>query len=138
MNAADVIAARLAAAGVKTAFGIPGGEVLTLVDALERVGIRFVLTKHENAAGFMAEGVMECHRRARRVLVATVGPGDRERLQRGRQCRAGPRAADRAVGLRRCRRCAELQSPGVRPFGAVFAAKSDKGELHGRRTARWT
>ena len=31
MNAADVIAARLVAAGVKTAFGIPGGEVLTLI-----------------------------------------------------------------------------------------------------------
>ena len=31
MNAADVIAARLHAAGVRSAFGIPGGEVLTLM-----------------------------------------------------------------------------------------------------------
>jgi len=56
VNAADIIASRLHAAGCRTAFGIPGGEVLTLIDALERAGIRFVLTKHENSAGFMAEG----------------------------------------------------------------------------------
>ena len=74
MNAADIIAARLYAAGVRTAFGIPGGEVLTLIDALERVGIRFVLTKHENAAGFMAEGTWNATG-APGVLVATVGPG---------------------------------------------------------------
>src|SRR5690606_20301531 len=74
MNAADIIAARLAAAGVRYAFGIPGGEVLALVDALERAGIRFVLTKHENAAGFMAEGVWHATG-APGVLVATLGPG---------------------------------------------------------------
>ncbi|MEL6477049.1 MAG: thiamine pyrophosphate-binding protein [Pseudomonadota bacterium] len=74
MNAADVIAGRLYAAGVRHAFGIPGGEVLTLIDALERAGIRFHLAKHENAAGFMAEGVWHATG-APGVLVATVGPG---------------------------------------------------------------
>jgi len=74
MTAAEVIAARLHAAGVRHAFGIPGGEVLSLVDALERAGIRFHLAKHENAAGFMAEGVWHATG-APGVLVATVGPG---------------------------------------------------------------
>lgn len=74
MNAADIIAQRLHAAGVRHAFGIPGGEVLTLIDALERAGIRFILTKHENAAGFMAEGAWHATG-APAVLVATVGPG---------------------------------------------------------------
>jgi acetolactate synthase-1/2/3 large subunit len=74
MNAADVIAQRLYQAGCRYAFGIPGGEVLTIVDALTRAGIEFILTKHENAAGFMAEGTWHATG-APGVLVATVGPG---------------------------------------------------------------
>ena len=71
---ADVLAQRLYAEGCRYAFGMPGGEVLTLVDALEKAGIRFVLAKHENAAAFMAEGTW--HRTgAPGILVATVGPG---------------------------------------------------------------
>ncbi|WP_424933794.1 thiamine pyrophosphate-binding protein [Amaricoccus macauensis] len=74
IRAADALARRLHEAGCRHAFGIPGGEVLTLVDALERAGIRFTLVKHENAAGFMAEGVW--HRTgAPGVMVATLGPG---------------------------------------------------------------
>lgn len=74
MRAADVLAKRLYEAGCRWAFGMPGGEVLTLIDALEEAGITFVLGKHENAAGFMAEGT---HHRtgAPGILVATVGPG---------------------------------------------------------------
>ena len=73
-RAADVLAARLYEAGCHYAFGMPGGEVLTLVDALERAGIRFVLAKHENAAGFMAEGTW--HRTgAPGIMIGTVGPG---------------------------------------------------------------
>lgn len=48
--------------------------MLALVDALEAAGIRFVLTKHENAAGFMAEGAWHATG-APAVLVATLGPG---------------------------------------------------------------
>ena len=57
VTGADLLAAQLAAAGATHAFGIPGGEVLALVDALGRAGIRFELARHENAAGFMAEGL---------------------------------------------------------------------------------
>ncbi|GAA6158539.1 acetolactate synthase large subunit [Ruegeria sp. HU-ET01832] len=73
-RAADLLAQRLYEAGCRHAFGMPGGEVLTLVDALEQAGITFHLTKHENAAGFMAEAV---HHRdgAPAILVATLGPG---------------------------------------------------------------
>lgn len=74
VTGADLLAARLAAAGATHAFGIPGGEVLVLVDALERTGIRFLLAKHENAAGFMAEGLWHATG-ALPVLVATLGPG---------------------------------------------------------------
>jgi acetolactate synthase-1/2/3 large subunit len=74
IRAADALARRLHAEGCRYAFGMPGGEVLTLVDALKAAGIRFILAKHENAAAFMAEGVY--HRTgAPGILVATVGPG---------------------------------------------------------------
>ena len=74
LSAADIIAQRLYEAGTRNAFGIPGGEVLAIMQALDRVGIEFTLTKHENAAGFMAEGTWHA-RQAPGILVATVGPG---------------------------------------------------------------
>ncbi len=69
-----IIGDALAAAGATHAFGIPGGEVLAVMEGLDAAGIRFVLTKHENAAGFMAEGVWHASG-APGVLVATLGPG---------------------------------------------------------------
>ncbi len=74
LRAADLVARRLYEAGCRHAFGMPGGEVLTLVDALEKAGIEFVLCKHENAAGFMAEGTHHVTG-APGIMVATVGPG---------------------------------------------------------------
>ncbi|MEM9725438.1 MAG: thiamine pyrophosphate-binding protein [Pseudomonadota bacterium] len=56
MTAAELVAARIAEAGCKHAFGIPGGEVLSLMRALDAAGVAFTLVKHENAGGFMAEG----------------------------------------------------------------------------------
>ncbi len=71
---ADVIAEALAAAGCRYAFGLPGGEVLALMEALDRAGLKFTLTKHENAGGFMAEGTWHATG-APGVLLATLGPG---------------------------------------------------------------
>ncbi|KZL19251.1 Acetolactate synthase isozyme 3 large subunit [Pseudovibrio axinellae] len=79
MRGADLIAQKLHQAGSQYAFGIPGGEVLALMDALNLAGLKFNLVKHENAGGFMAEGVW--HALARQgvdapvVLLATLGPG---------------------------------------------------------------
>ncbi|WP_293575977.1 thiamine pyrophosphate-binding protein [Phaeobacter sp.] len=74
LRAADVLAQRLYDAGCRHAFGMPGGEVLTLVDALTKAGIAFHLAKHENSAGFMGEGVHHSDG-APAILVATLGPG---------------------------------------------------------------
>lgn len=71
---ADIIARHLAAAGCRHVFGMPGGEVVVLLDALERHGLRFTLCKHENAAGFMAEGSWHATG-APAVMLTTVGPG---------------------------------------------------------------
>ncbi len=71
---ADIIAQALKAAGVRYAFGIPGGEVLDLLEAFRKAGIRFVLTKQELGAGFMAEASFQLTGKPG-VLVATLGPG---------------------------------------------------------------
>ena len=73
-NASEIIGKRLYHAGCRRAFGIPGGEVLVLMDGLRKSGIEFVLTKHENNAGFMAEGGFHADG-APGILVATLGPG---------------------------------------------------------------
>jgi len=70
----DLIAHRLAEAGCRHAFGIPGGEVLAMMQSLEAAGIRFSLCKHENAGGFMAEGTFHATG-APGILLATIGPG---------------------------------------------------------------
>ena len=70
----QIIGKRLYEAGCRYAFGIPGGEVLSVMRGLDDAGVRFTLVKHENSGGFMAEGVF--HRTgAPGVLVATLGPG---------------------------------------------------------------
>ena len=74
IRAADAIARRLFDAGCRHAFGMPGGEVLTIVDALEAADITFILCKHENAAGFMAEAAWH-QTGAPGIMVATIGPG---------------------------------------------------------------
>ena len=74
VTAADRIAQILAANGCTRAFGIPGGEVLAIIEAMDRVGIEFFLTKHENSAGFMAEGAWHADGFPP-VLIATIGPG---------------------------------------------------------------
>jgi acetolactate synthase I/II/III large subunit len=71
---ADIVGQALAQAGATHAFGIPGGEVLSVIDGLDRAGVRFVLVKHENAGGFFAEGLWHVSG-ALPVLVATLGPG---------------------------------------------------------------
>ncbi|MEM1273646.1 MAG: thiamine pyrophosphate-binding protein [Pseudomonadota bacterium] len=74
LRCADILARRLYDAGIRYAFGMPGGEVLTFVDALGAAGIEFILIRHENAGGFMAEGVHHASG-APALLVTTVGPG---------------------------------------------------------------
>lgn len=73
-NAAELLVRCLENEGVTTVFGIPGEENIHLTQALERSGIRYVLTRHEQAASFMAE----MHGRvtgSAGVVSATLGPG---------------------------------------------------------------
>ncbi len=71
---ADLMAQMLHAAGVRHAFGMPGGEVSAFLDALERAGIDFVLARNETAAAMMAAGSC-AGRHIPGLLVTTLGPG---------------------------------------------------------------
>jgi len=71
---AAVTARALAAAGIDRVFGLPGGEVLVLIDELRRVGVDFVLVRHEANAG-IAAAVYGKLRRQPGVVLTTLGPG---------------------------------------------------------------
>jgi len=55
-------------------FGLPGGEILDFLEAARRVGIRFILTRHEATAAFMADATGQIQGRPG-VCVSTLGPG---------------------------------------------------------------
>src|SRR6516162_3471934 len=60
--------------GVTVVFGIPGEENIRFVQALAASSIRYVLTRHEQAAALMAEMYGRVTGRAA-VVSATLGPG---------------------------------------------------------------
>jgi acetolactate synthase-1/2/3 large subunit len=75
MNGADAILRCLEAEGVDVMFGLPGGAILPLYDAMARgTTVRHVLARHEQGAGHMAEGYARASGRVG-VCVATSGPG---------------------------------------------------------------
>src|SRR5881628_2395676 len=74
MNAGQLLVSCLESEGVRFAFGIPGEENLELMDALRGSSVRFVLTRHEGAAAFMADVHGRLSGRAG-VCLATLGPG---------------------------------------------------------------
>lgn len=71
---ADIVARSLALHGIRHAFGMPGGEVVTLIDALALAGIDMHLARHETAAALMAAG-SSVMTGVPGLLVTTVGPG---------------------------------------------------------------
>jgi acetolactate synthase-1/2/3 large subunit len=75
MTGADAILRSLEAEGVDVMFGIPGGAILPLYDAMARgTTVRHVLARHEQGAGHMAQGYARASGRVG-VAVATSGPG---------------------------------------------------------------
>ena len=74
MNGAELLASALENEGVRQVFGIPGEENLDFVEALRRSTIELVLTRHEQAAAFMAATHGRLTGRAG-VCLATLGPG---------------------------------------------------------------
>ncbi len=74
MKASDLLVLTLESEGVEFIFGIPGEENLDFLDSLSRSSIKLILTRHEQAAGFMAATYGRLTGKAG-VCLSTLGPG---------------------------------------------------------------
>jgi len=70
----DLLIAALENEGVDRIFGIPGEENLDVVESIRRSSIQLVLTRHEQAAAFMAATYGRLTGRPG-VCITTLGPG---------------------------------------------------------------
>src|SRR2546430_3596525 len=85
----------LAANGIETVFGIPGVHNIELYRGLEFARLRHVLVRHEQNAGFAADGYARVSGCAAAAFVIS-GPGD----QRSHRHRAGVLGFGAAAGWR--------------------------------------
>ena len=74
MKASDLFISSLEKEGVEYIFGIPGEENLDLLESLRKSKIKLILTRHEQAAGFMAATYGRLTGRVG-VCLSTLGPG---------------------------------------------------------------
>lgn len=72
---AETLVEEFARAGIRDILYVPGGPMMPFVSTAFATGwFRFVLCRHEQGAGFIAEGLARVQRRPALVLV-TAGPG---------------------------------------------------------------
>lgn len=74
MKASDLFVAQLEEEGVKYIFGLPGEETLDLLESLRKSTIKVIITRHEQAAAFMASAYGRLTGKAG-VCFSTLGPG---------------------------------------------------------------
>ncbi len=74
MKASDLLVKALENEGVEYIFGVPGEENLDLLNSLKNSSIRFIITRHEQGAGFMAATYGRLTGQPG-VCLATLGPG---------------------------------------------------------------
>ena len=74
MKASDLFIQSLEQEGVRFIFGVPGEENLDLLESISKSRIRLILTRHEQAAGFMAATYGRLTGKVG-VCLATLGPG---------------------------------------------------------------
>lgn len=74
IKGSELLVAALENEGVEHIFGIPGEENLDVVEAIRTSSIKLILTRHEQAAAFMAATYGRLTGKAG-VCLATLGPG---------------------------------------------------------------
>jgi acetolactate synthase-1/2/3 large subunit len=114
MKAAELFVKCLENEGVEVVFGVPGEENVDIMDALLGSPIKFITTRHEQGAAFMADvyGRLTCKAG---VCLSTLGPGATNLI-------TGVADADMDSGHRRTRRDhahAQGESPDPRSGSAV-------------------
>jgi acetolactate synthase-1/2/3 large subunit len=74
MNTAELLVRCLENEGVEYVFGLPGEENLHVLEALKHSSIKFITTRHEQGAAFMADLYGRLTGKAG-VCLSTLGPG---------------------------------------------------------------
>jgi acetolactate synthase-1/2/3 large subunit len=74
MKASDLLVKSLESEGVSYIFGIPGEENLDLLESIRKSSIKVIITRHEQAAGFMAATYGRLTGKVG-VCMSTLGPG---------------------------------------------------------------
>ncbi|MEH2451785.1 acetolactate synthase large subunit [Nostoc sp.] len=74
MNTAELLVQCLENEGVQYIFGLPGEENLHVLEALKHSSIKFITTRHEQGAAFMADVYGRLTGKAG-VCLSTLGPG---------------------------------------------------------------
>ena len=74
VKGSDLLVAALENEGVDRIFGIPGEENLDVVESIRKSSIRLIVTRHEQAAAFMAATYGRLTGKPG-VCIATLGPG---------------------------------------------------------------
>lgn len=74
MKGSDLFVKCLENEGVGYIFGIPGEETLDLMDSISRSRIKFIVTRHEQGAAFIADVYCRLSHKPG-VCLSTLGPG---------------------------------------------------------------
>src|SRR4030043_273254 len=74
IKGAEILIKALQKEGAEVIFGYPGGQVLPIFDVLYDTQIRFILTRHEQAAAHAADGYARATGKVG-ICMATSGPG---------------------------------------------------------------
>ena len=134
-STAAATASVLADAGITRVFGLPGGEVLVLMDELRRAGVDFVLMRHESNAG-IAAAVYGKLRGQPGVVLTTLGPGAANLMLPLCSCVPRSRAAARDLGADPRRLSRQPHTPAAAATRRLPAGCAVRRQDHRRQRLR--
>ena len=108
MKASDLFVQCLEAEGVEYIFGIPGEENLDLLNSLKDSRIKLIITRHEQAAGFMAATYGRLTGKAG-VCLSTLGPGATNFVTAAAYAQLGAMPMVMITGQKPIKRCKQGQ-----------------------------